>query len=310
MTSKAKGSLLVMAECLETAEISEQDRDRIVLGFYDMKSAAERQHDRFYALEVVYSHHYSYGFFYPGFVNMSWKEFQACDTLKGISETTFEMMQSFCQHPDIKTVSDKAEFLEQVEPHAYSGYFNPMDEIDFVNNMISWEKWHRRWYADHQEKINWNEVDNDWLPRLDLVNEIMRRELIIVLGRKKADLIPDDRIVTEFYAKVMRRQGDNIEAFASRIGNEVCLSNYYLPEQVLSTMEQQYVGSFRKIYSIINRHGQRQFISIDFRHGMFEFHNERGEHLGEYHFDGSFNAEADLGHSLKCLDQWRRKTGK
>ena len=32
-----------------------------------------------------------------------------------------------------------------------------------------------------------------------------------------------------------------------------------------------------------------QFISIDFGHGMFEFHDENGEHQGEFRFDGSQN---------------------
>lgn len=310
MTDKAKGSLLVTAEGLETAKIPEVDRDRIILGFYSMKLMAERHHDRFYAFEVVYSHQYSYGVFYPGFVNMSWKDFQACETLKGISQTTFEMMQSFCQQPNMDILTDEAEFLERAEPHAYSGYFNLIDKVDFVNDIISWEEWHRRWYAGHQEKIDWNGVDNDWLPRPDMVDRIMRRELALVLGNAKVDLISDDNVVTEFYNIVMRHQGDNIEAFASKIGAEVCVCNYYVSEPELSTMEQKYARSLREIYSIINRNGQRQFISIDFKHGMFEFHNEKGEHLGEYRFDGSFNAEAEIDHSLKCLDQWHRKKRK
>lgn len=306
----AKGSLLVTAEGLETAGIAEKDRDEMVLGFYDMKSEAERHDDRFYALEAVYSHPYSYGAFYLGFVNMSWQEFQACETLKGISQTTFEMMQAFCQHPDIKTLHDEDAFWQKEAPHAHTGYYNPTHEEDFVNNLANWEEWHRKWNASHQDLIDWNGVNNDWLPRLDLVHCILRRELRLVLGKERADMIGDSDVVTEFYDKVMKHKGDNIEAYASTIGGEVCLSNYYIAEPELSKMEHQAVNSLREIYSIINRHGRRQFISIDFLHGMFEFHDERGTHLGEFHFDGSFNSGAEVDHSLRCLEQWHRQTGK
>ena len=310
MGSMVKGSLLMTAEGLETAGIAEKDRDRKVLGFYDMKLEAERHHDRFYALEAVYNYPYSYGVFYPSFVNMSWQEFQECETLKGISQTTFELMQAFCQHPDIGTLPDKDAFQRKEEPHAYTGYYNPTGDVTFVNNLTDWENWHRMWYSTHQELIDWDSAGNDWLPRLDLVKGIFRRELMLVLGRERADVIEEDLVATEFYDKIMKHQGDRIEAYAAAIGREVCLSNYYILEPELSAMEQRRAGKLREIYSIINCQGRRQFISIDFRHGMFEFHNERGDHLGEFHFDGSFNTGIEADHALKCMDQWHRQTGR
>ena len=57
------------------------------------------------------------------------------------------MMQGFCQHPDIGTLSGEAEFLEQEEPRAHSGYYNPMNVTCFVSNLANWEKWHREWYS-------------------------------------------------------------------------------------------------------------------------------------------------------------------
>lgn len=67
-----KGSLLLMVDELETAHIPEDERDKTVSLYYKMKSEAEKHNDRFYALEAIYSHSFSYGNFYPGFVNMSW----------------------------------------------------------------------------------------------------------------------------------------------------------------------------------------------------------------------------------------------
>ena len=72
MLNKVNGSLLVTTDGLETSCISDADRDGVVSRFYEMKFNAEHKNDRFYVLESVYSHSFSYGSFYPGFVNMSW----------------------------------------------------------------------------------------------------------------------------------------------------------------------------------------------------------------------------------------------
>lgn len=307
---KAKGSLLVTADELETAYIPEKERDKAVLGFYDMKSEAERHHDRFYVLEEVYTHPFTYGEFYPSFMNMSWKEFQECKTLKGISQTTFEMMQSFCKNPVIATLGSEAEFMIKEEPQARSGYSNPTGTSVFVKDLGSWEEWHRKWNVVHQDQIDWTGVDNNWLPRPDLVHWILRRELIVNLGKEEAERIDDCDVVSVFYERVMRRKGGKIEAYASSIGGEICQCNYYRHESELSTLERQYAKSLRDIYSIINQEGKIQFISIDFLHGMFEFHNDKGDHLGEFRFDGSPNSVAETGHSLKCLEQWHKQTGR
>ena len=307
---KKKGSLLVTADTLETAYIPEKERDKAVLGFYDMKSEAERHHDRFYALEVVYSHPFTYGAFYPSFMNMSWNDLQKCETLKGISQTTFEMMQSFCKNPVIATLGTEAEFKEREEPQAHTGYSNPTGVTDFVNDMASWEEWHRIWNVAHQDQIDWTGVDDQWLPRPDLIHRILRRELIAKLGKEEAGCIKDADVVSVFYQRVMKHKGYETEAYASRIGGEICQCNYYKPEPELSALEQKYAKSLREIYSIINQSGKVQFISIDFLHGMFEFHNENGEHLGEKRFDGSYNADSEFNHNFKCMDLWHKQTGR
>lgn len=305
--AKGYGNLLLTEEGMETALIPEKEREKAVLEFYNMKYEAERHHDRFYALSSVYGHDFSYGVFYPNFYNMTWAEFKACPSLKGIGQCAYDLMQGFCQNPNVVPLDDVMAFAEKDEPRAYTGYSNPKSYPEFVGDRSVWETWHREWYANHQEQIDWSEAENDWLPRPDLARGIMRRELINTLGRDKAVMIADSDVATLFHENVMKHQGDNLEAFALTIGGEICLCNYYVHERELSVMEHRQTNSLRGIYSIVNRHGQRQFISIDFRHGMFEFHNKRGVHLGEYRFDGSFNSGPDERHSLRCIEEWERQ---
>ena len=58
-----KGSLLVTAEGMELAHVADVSRDQAVGDFHRMKTEAERQHDRFYALIDLFSHQFSYGEF-------------------------------------------------------------------------------------------------------------------------------------------------------------------------------------------------------------------------------------------------------
>lgn len=317
--AKGYGNLLLTEEGLETAHIPVNKREDAVLGFYRMKSEAERCHDHFYALASVFSHKFSYGTFYPHFCNMSWDAFQACESLKGIGQRVFDLMQGFCQNPSVSTLRDEAVFARKDEPRAHTGYSNPKPFSVFVGDRTAWELWHREWYTAHPSEIDWSFSANDWLPRQDLILEILKRELLSVfledgLTLEEAKIavedIADGNVALFFHDMVMRHKGDAIEGYASQIGGEICRCNYYTYEAVLSDMERRYAKSLREIYSIVNKDGYRQFISIDFGHGMFEFHNEKGEHQGEFHFDGSYNSPIEIDHSFKCMDQWHKQTGK
>ena len=322
------GSLLIKAEGLETASIPVKDRDAAVLGFYKMRDMAERHDDRFYALQEVYESIYSYGAFYPGFLNMPWAVFSQQGSLRGICETTYELMVSFSKCPGMETLRVEADFLKKNEPRAFSGYGNHASHAVYVCSIPEWEEWRRHWFLLHPEKIDWSKADNAWIPRPEKVRAIARRELLLktiedlknggddeISAHRKAksfvDRVPDTAIVVEFHNRVMRSKGGEMVAYAERIGTEICEANYYRHELELSELERQRAdNSFRKVFSIQNSCGKSQFLSIDFVHGMFEALDEHGVHQGELHFDGSFNSGAEIDHSFKCMAEWHRITGR
>lgn len=312
-----KGSLLVTIEGMEIAEIPADSRDQAIGDFHRMKVEAERQHDCFYALPDLYSHKFSYGDLYTGLLYRAWSDFHADPVLKCISQNTYQLIQSFSQCIKLSSIDSEEGFRDKKMPQAYIGYCNSKGYGEFVGNVSDLEKWHRVWYIAHPQDIDWSGTQNDWLPRKDLILDILRRELQAKLvedgskpdnAKQVVNAIADVNVVHEFHDKVMKHKGDNLEGYASQIGDEICRSNYYRFEQELSNMEQQNARSLRKIYSIVNKYGREQFISIDFGHGMFEFHNENGDHMGEYRFDGTLNSCAEVDHGLKCLMQWRKRT--
>lgn len=320
-----KGSLLITNDGLEIIHIPEKEREKAIIEFYDMKQMAERHHDRFYALSSIYSHSFSYGNFYPNFYNMSWKEFHACESTKVIGETTFQLMQSFCQYPNVTELEDEATFQTKTQPRTFTGYGNPTTQSDLVSNKETWEEWHRKWYSTHPKEIEWESESNTMFPRPSLIISILKRELSIKIRelenernssseyKKINEILSGNNnieIVNAFHKYVMRHKGNELVSYAHRIGEEICISNYYTYEKRLSGLESQSAKSMREIYSIENKERQKQYISIDFKHGMFEFHNANGEHLGEYRFDGSFNSKAESDHSFKCINQLHKGNDK
>lgn len=314
-----KGSLLVTAEGMELAGIPAESRDQAVGDFHRMKTEAERRHDRFFALQELFSHQFSYGDFFTGFLYRPWADFHADQVLASISQKTHQLIQTFSQCTMLLPLDSEADFRQKEQPHAHTGYSNPQGHADYVGRLPAWEEWHREWYSAHPQEIDWSDATNDWLPRQDLILEILRRELRIKFveeglkpekAQQTVDAIADGNIVHEFHDKVMGHKGLAIEGYASQIGGEICRCNYYTYEAELSDLERQYAKSMREIYSIVNKEGKDQFISIDFGHGMFEFHDENGEHLGEFRFNGTSNSGVEAGHRLKRLEQWRKMMGK
>ena len=317
--AKGYGNLLVTAEGMEIAHVVHAQRDRVVCDFFSMKAEAERYGDHFYALNALFSQQFSYGDFYTGFLYRPWDDFHADKVLSGISQNTHQLIQSFSQNIMMKPLDREEEFVKTDEPRAHTGYFNAQGYCDFVGCQPEWEEWHRCWYAAHPSDIDWGRVDNEWLPRQDLILRVLKRELLRKFaedGLKPEDAklklagIADKDVANLFHEQVMRHKGSQLEAYASKVGGEICRCNYYTYEAELSDLERQYAKSLREIYSIVNRSGKRQFISIDFGHGMFEFHNENGEHQGEFRFDGSYNSPAEIDHGIKCMEQWHKQTGK
>lgn len=314
--AKVNGSLLITAEGMEVGHIPPCRQDDAVGSFFNMKVAAERRNDRFYALPELYSKRFSYGDFYTE-IYKSWKEFHANPALSHIKLNTFQQIHSFSQYPNLWGVEAEEDFGKTEEPRAHSGFCNPQGFVDFVGNVESWEEWHRVWLVEHQEEIDWKHATNGWLPRQDLILAILKREVSKKLeedydkeeANHRYEQIPETNMVHEFHDYVMGHQGDRLQGYASSIGGEICRKNYYRYEAELSDMERQYAKSMREIYSIVNKSGVLQFISIDFKHGYFEFHDERGEHQGEFRFDGSYNSGAESDHSLKTIAQWRKRVG-
>ena len=318
------GSILITQEGIETSTIDEDKRDESLFNFYMMLEKAVKFGDCCFMTEATYGHKYSYGDYYPAFTLFSWDEFQQIESLKGISQSTYNYITNNFHVIFPKKIRNQEEFERENMPKGEGGFEHSDSSKDFLYNISNWEKWHRDYLTANPKEIQWK--SNSHLSNIEVVYKILKEEILKYIERKHIECINQDNdkkqeieriwdklfadkkyhkkqngIALFFHQVVMPSKGRNeMTAYCKEIGKKVCEQNYYQYENELSTNEQRICQSLREIYGIV-KNGEKQYISLDFHKGMFEFHDEKGIHLGEYLFDGTFNKKAEKSHDFKTL---------
>ena len=281
------GNIIIIKDGMDFTRLPKTIEDRILRDFLVMKENAEKVGDIFYAQSEVLN---TIDFYKPWYDS----SIKNC-----VSEKIFSNFVQYCfKYPKpFKQISPAAE-----NPPRTNGGLEttPLPPQPYIYNTDTWSQWHKNWresqidfFSHHQDQINWSHADeNSLLPEPQFTMEIIQQEL-------KNNNIK----VTTIQAlhQLILSKGDDKIACITRIGSEICRVNYYIEEKDLSSREHQRTGSLRKIFSIM-RDGHKQYISLDFEKGRFEFCNEQGTHLGEYYFDGSPSSGPKSDHCLHCLN--------
>lgn len=301
------GNILIIKEGLETSSIPKESRNQAILDFFNTKGYAENRKHKYYLDEDVYIHTFSYGNYFPGFVNLTYDQLCAIPTLSGIEQTTFQLLQYYITKTPNSFVSCE-DFSSYGPPRAESGFRRPDNSTPcYISDFESFCKWEMEWYSENPKAIEWKENMNEFMPRPDLTEIILKHEIYIHKDRDEvADLIKkkyDTKHI--FHNGIVEYKGTEMRAYFKEIAHKVLLANYYKYEDSLSHMESKHVRTPRNVYSLITKSGKRHFISLDYAHGMLEICNEHGDHIGEYRIDGSFNSSATPEtHSLHCVKDW------
>lgn len=328
------GNILITQEGIETNTIDDDKRDESLFNFYTMLEKAVKFGDCCFMTEATYGHKYSYGDYYPAFVNLNWEDFQKIESLKGISFNTYNYITNNFLYIYPKPLTAEKDFEKLNEPRGKGGFKYSNCPEDFLCCISRWNKWHSEYLTTHPEEIKWNK-NASFIPNVNAVYQILKEETLFYIEReyggsiekaenKKQEIerildelladkedyhINEDKMnilkpnaIVLFFHRIVMPSIDHKEmtAYCKEVGKKVCEQNYYQYDRKLSTNEQNACKSLREIYSII-KDGKKQYISLDFHKGMFEFHDEKGIHLGEYLFDGTFNKKAEESHDFKTL---------
>ncbi|MGP1459981.1 MAG: hypothetical protein ACTTKF_00170 [Bacteroides sp.] len=287
--------------------------------------------DSCFITEAACQYHYSYGEYFPKFLHLSWDEFRKIESLRGITQQVYEYITTSFQYRFTSCLKDEEEFEQQALPRSKGGFEHSDSPSDFLCNLPRWEKWHCDHLTAHPDEIRWDK-NSPFIPNVEAVYKILKEEVLKYIKQEykvKNSEQEIEKIWRELYVKKVDSQGGRIPmkgkaivlffhrivmaskskaemtAYCKEIGRKVCEANYYHDEPELTSCEQQTSGSQREIYSIV-KNGVKQYISFDFHKGMFEFHDEKGNHLGEFMFDGTENKVAEKDHNLRCLGKQKR----
>lgn len=244
------------------------------------------------------------------------------------SQTFARMSTSLMAKPGVFRDINNEEWKKSKGFRSDCGFSTIDTGLNYSGDVDTWHKNREKYFRANQKDIDWkgrDDFDLSFLPnrhRSDLslqreiykfVKEIFKKEAIKNnwtedeykqnFSRRCKEIAEqlDKNVGVTFHAKVMSDKYGSREALAESIGTEICEMNFYVFEKTLTKNERKTSKSHRKIFSIINKNGVKQYISIDFAHGMFEFHNHKGEHLGEFRFNGMLNSPSDPTHNLRTL---------
>lgn len=298
-------SAQLLIDGLETSIVPVAERDERIVRFCELVDMFHKTNVSLVKESGMDRHSFSFGTIWD-FLCGSWNDFVTKQSFKGIQQTSHQMIASILmQHPSLGKEITKAEWEMREYPKTNYGLCDKVTEEKYVTDSFAWQKVRAEYYATHQFKYVWNEYDAPFLPNRMFSDKILEREIekhgYMEEYQKEKLKCSSDALAVVFHDKVMKGKGSALAAYTGQIGKEICEANYYQYETELSRKESKVVGSLRKIYSVINRDGKKQYISLDFKHGMMEFHNEHGEHLGEFRFTGIQNANADSSHNFCTL---------
>lgn len=253
------------------------------------------------------THAYSFGSIYE-LLYGSWGDFVRKDSLKGITQNTYQMIAPLLmQHPELGGELADMEWDRKKSPKVSYGMCPGVGGDDYVRDTKAWQDKRAKYYASHQGEYRWQESDDDFLPNRLWSDKILKDEIekhgCLKMYEKEENDKNKNALAAAFHDGVVKKKGCELAAYIEEVGGRVCKANYYQYESDLSAKEQLAAKgrSLRKIYSILNRNGKKQYISLDLRHGMMEFHDEKGTHLGEFRFTGVKNSEAESSHDLQTL---------
>ncbi|OGU80685.1 MAG: hypothetical protein A2W11_01230 [Ignavibacteria bacterium RBG_16_35_7] len=296
--------MFLINDSFELEDVPEPQRDSVLKLFFNAINCIKNYPDILYATQELHTRNFSFGNIYE-LLYGSWSKIKSIPTLRGISSTTLNYYHHimFATPNLFNEIASKEVFDEQFasEHHGYSGIDYLTHPSPYVKCEISWNEWKCSWLQNHQHEVSWVNVNDEFLPNKKFSDEIIWKEVEVHSKHLDLNKYSGNR-TSAFYEEIMKKKGPATAAYSRQVGSRIAKTNYYKLEKELSNKERKISGnSLRTIFSLIGSNGKIKYISIDHKHGMFEYHNHKGDHLGEFRFDGTPNSGVDPSHSLKTL---------
>lgn len=251
------------------------------------------QHPDFYILCYAWGcvHDFIYTYDYPTARDLTggWMKLIHYQTFKNILKRCKNQIAPFC-----RTLQDLN--AHPTHRNKLNGLLSCNNSsVYFVNTVFARYNLQISYCSDKNNLIKWDKYNHLFLPNIEYSNLYLAERLNVKLN---TDLKERKKEVWE-YSKIYCNEGYKEdskggakEANADKVGSEVARRNFYKYEKELTQVEEKLRGgSMRKIFSVI-KNNEKLYLSIDFEKGnCFELCNYKGEHQGEFRFDGTENGK-------------------
>lgn len=290
---------------LELQDIPSEKRDGAIKDFLELLGCLREYDVNIRKEEGFDSRDYSYGRFAELFYK-SWPQARELEPFRGVSQSVFQMIApALMQYPKIgrEIPADEWEQLGGFKCD-FGLDICPQGKPSYCTQKAGWHRDRIGYYIVRQEDYDWKDDDDSFLPNKKFSDGMLEAE---IAGFRKSpgdhsalDALKGEKLGVRFHKGVMgHHSGRTIAADIEEFGTRICEANFYRHEEELSKAEQRACGSRRKIFSMKNREGKRQYISLDFAHGMLEYISPLGDHIGEYRLTGDENFRAETDHGFK-----------
>lgn len=158
--------------------------------------------------------------------------------------------------------------------------------------------------VNHASQVDHLHEQNNW------IQDVLRKRLSSENWKPKENYFPNlsysNLLVPEGNWQVFQDQKkqadsanpkDEIRALILTYGQQVAERNCYKLDVRLSALNSTETKKRKIFYAGVGR--DRIYLSLDLETGAFEVCDYKGDHLGEYFFDGQINKEAEKGHGIK-----------
>lgn len=214
----------------------------------------------------------------------------------GISQKTHELLSNvLMQEPRLGEKISNSDWDNIASCKIDYGLQNDSNE-NYCTCEKEWQTERIKFYAANPDKIDWSQ--DEWFPNKEWSERLLKEFINDRTTSLEGASSNSNNVENQAHDK-LRRMGAEFQAKISALGADLCLGNFYFEEKKLSKKERKLCGGSRRRIFSITKKSKKQYISLDFAHGMFEYHNSSGEHLGEYGFLGRKNSDADKSHNLK-----------
>lgn len=293
---KVNGSIFVESMGASLLAQANSNVDHVAEAFIEMRQEADRCCDKLYFVD-----------------DEGWSKFYLWlytpfDDLQSNKSQRIHQMLSTYSGSHLIGIQNVENFDEKPLPRSKGGFWHE-DVIgdEFLYNKETIDSWHRKWFLENPDKIDWSESHNAVFPCLEAIITILCAEL----HKKNIKIIPNSNDITNaFYDLIVKGMSPTERiSYSEIVGSMICRANYYRRERELEKLEEHKGNKKAKVVFSIIRKGKYQFLSIDTQHCMFELCDEKGDHMGELRFDGSPNGgnTIDPSHSLLCVDKWKQR---